>query len=470
MSQCSPLLRWMRLFACLALVNMLAVLCSFTRSIHAADKPNFIVVMADDLGYADLSCYGSTRQQTPHIDRLAETGLKFTDFHSNGTVCSPTRAALLTGRYQQRSAIDGVVYAAPNRNRHHGLQVSEVTFAKRLKEAGYATAIVGKWHLGYERQYNPIHHGFDKFWGYVSGNVDFHSHIDGHGIFDWWEDDQLSYEEGYVTHLITKHAVDFIEEHKEVPFCLYVAHECPHYPYQGPQDGPERKRGDVDAFPKRKDIQKAYQEMMHEMDLGIGELTTALKKHGLEENTVVLFFSDNGANQHGENQPLRGRKGNVWEGGHRVPMIAHWPGKIKPGQTDQLALTMDIFPTLLELAQIDPPADRQLDGLSLAPTLLHQKSIERGPIVWDYNHQTAVRSGPWKLVLHRQGPLAGQPHLFNLDEDLAEETNLAKEHPAKVKRLHQAYTQWQAEIEQDKTTQPETPSEPVEREELREVE
>ncbi|NQT02271.1 MAG: sulfatase-like hydrolase/transferase [Planctomycetes bacterium] len=206
--------------------------CSVGRSSGAtAERPNIILIMADDLGYGDIGCYGSKKIRTPNIDALARGGLRFTDYHSNCPVCSPTRAALLTGRYQQRCGIEGVVTAA--KHRHTGMALEEVTFAEVLKRRGYATGIFGKWHVGYNVEFNPAKQGFDEFIGYVSGNVDYHSHIDQAGFEDWWKNLQKVPEEGYCTDLITKHGVDFIERHKDGPFCLYLPHEAPHYPYQG---------------------------------------------------------------------------------------------------------------------------------------------------------------------------------------------------------------------------------------------
>ena len=204
-------------------------------------KPNFIIIMADDMGYGDAGCYGG-EIPTPNLDRMAKEGMRFTDFHSSGNVCSPTRAGLMTGRYQQRAGIPGVINADPKVGaHHHGLHPEkEITFSKLLKQAGYATAICGKWHLGYTKNFNPVHHGFDRFNGFVSGNIDFHSHYDRMGVFDWWDGLELRKEEGYSTHLITKQALDFIEKSKDGPFCLYVAHEAVHAPWQGPNDPPER--------------------------------------------------------------------------------------------------------------------------------------------------------------------------------------------------------------------------------------
>ncbi|MEA3476736.1 MAG: sulfatase-like hydrolase/transferase [Bacteroidota bacterium] len=203
-------------------------------------KPNIIIILADDYGYGDVGCYGSKRFLTPHLDALAAGGLRFTDFHSNGTVCSPTRAALLTGRYQQRTGINGVVTAAGHR--HTGLDLEETTFAEVLKSEGYVTALFGKWHLGYLPDYNPVRQGFDEFTGYVSGNVDYHAHLDQTGMEDWWKQDELNPECGYTTDLITDHGVDFIQRHSEKPFLLYIAHEAPHYPYQGRNDPPRYTR------------------------------------------------------------------------------------------------------------------------------------------------------------------------------------------------------------------------------------
>jgi arylsulfatase A len=424
----------------------------------AEPRPNFIIILADDMGYADLSVYGNDRYKTPHLDALARSGLRFTDFHSNGTVCSPTRAALLTGRYQQRTGVDEVVFADPQQGKRdtHGLKPSEVTFAKRLRSAGYRTALMGKWHLGYAPQFNPVHHGFDEFRGFVSGNVDFHSHIDQAGFADWWHNLQLRDEPGYTTHLITRHAVRFIEEQQDRPFCLYVAHEAPHSPYQGPKDPPVR--GPHAATPLAgAEIQRAYREMVQEMDRGVGEIVATLQRLGLTGRTLVFFFSDNGGTRESNNGALRGTKGTVWEGGHRVPAIAAWPGRIKPGTTtDQLALGMDLMPTLLELAGTTTPAGHQLDGVSLAGLLLQGKALPERTVFWGYNRRYAVRQGPWKLVVNpsaagaakKKASAAADPELglYDLSRDVAEATNLATAQPERVRALQAALTRWQQDV------------------------
>lgn len=414
-------------------------------------RPNFVVIMADDLGYGDLSPYGGWIK-VPHLERLAAGGMQFSDFHSSGNVCSPTRAGLLTGRYQQRAGIPGVVFADPNREAHlHGLQTSEVTFAELLKSSGYSTAIFGKWHLGYFPRYNPIHHGFDLFRGYVSGNVDFFSHVDQAGHYDWWHQDRHAQEEGYVTHLITRHATAFIRDHKDKPFCLYLPHEAPHYPYQGPHDSAERKVGDVKRTSgSRKDIRNAYREMVEEMDKGVGAVLAELRKHGLEKNTLILFFSDNGANRNGSNGPLRGSKGSDWEGGHRVPCIACWPGRIQAGtRNDDLAISLDVMPTLLEAAGVEIPEGHRLDGVSLLPTLEGTKSLGDRQLFW--NGQ-AMRDGHWKLIVNGRG--AQGTGLYDLSRDIGEKKNLAMSEPERVRKMRASLEAWKVDVSSGATVQP----------------
>ncbi len=438
-------------------------------------RPNLIVIMTDDMGYGDAGCYGGKAFPTPNIDQLAKEGLRFTDFHSSCPVCSPTRAGLLTGRYQQRAGIPGVIYAPFDRNRHHGLQLAELTFAEVLKDAGYATGMFGKWHLGYEARYNPTHQGFDRFSGYVSGNVDFHTHIDGAGVFDWWHQDKLQREAGYTTHLITKHAVEFIRSNQRKPFCLYIAHEAPHDPYQGPNDPPVRKEGQNGLlYNHREPIHagRAYREMMMEMDKGVGQVIRTVKELGLDQKTFVMFFSDNGATGPGSCGSLYGMKGTVWEGGHRVPGIAWWPGRIKSGGvSDQLAMTIDVMPTLLELAGVREPVGRKLDGLSLASILLNKGAHAPRKLFWQYNGSTAMRDGDWKLVLNGGKPPGNAkryPHLnweraadgrdklalFDMRSDSGEIRNLADEHPERVAAMKRAVAEWERDVQSGATLQP----------------
>ena len=424
-------------------------------------KPNVVLIMADDLGYDELGCFGSRRIKTPNIDALAAGGIKFTDYHSNGAVCSPTRAAMLTGRYQQRCGVEGVITAA--RHRHTGMPLDEVTFAEVMKSAGYVTAIFGKWHLGYPSTFNPVHQGFDFFRGYVSGNVDFHSHIDQGGYTDWWEADKLKAEEGYTTDLITAHACRFIEAHTEKPFVLYLPNEAPHYPYQGRKDPPVRANpdgeGKLKRLPERQDVPGAYKEMVEVMDEGVGKVVATLKRLGLEKDTLVVFCSDNGACRAGTNGPLRGFKGSLWEGGHRVPAVACWPGKITPGSvTGQTVLSMDWFATMAALGAAKLPGGHKLDGVSLLGLLTEGKALRPRDLFWRAGTQKAIRRGPWKLLVNPRssGPkkkgaksaVAGgkSPMLFNLQDDLGETKDLAKESPQLVKQLQAALTAWEKDV------------------------
>ena len=437
------------------------LLCSAAKKAMA--KPNFIIMMADDMGYGDSSAYGGWIK-TPHMEKLAAQGIRFTDFHASGNVCSPTRAGLMTGRYQQRTGVAHVVTADPRqRNYHLGLQTTEVTFPKLLKTAGYTSGIFGKWHLGYTKQYNPTHHGFDRFRGYVSGNIDYISHYDRMGTYDWWEGLAHVKEQGYVTHLITKHSVKFIEQNRDRPFCLYVAHEAVHSPYQAPDDPPQRgdvpnrgkpQRGDVPNRGKpQRSVKETYKLMMKAMDDSLGEIVAAVKKHGIAERTLIVFFSDNGATGRGSNKPLRGFKGSNWEGGHREPAIAAWPGKIKPGTvTDQLAISLDIMPTMLDLAGAKAPATHKLDGISLAPLLLEGKSLGQRKLFWNGR---AMRDGPWKLIVNGRGSTG--IGLYNLADDIAESKNLAASHPERVKQMLAAIEAWKQDVSTGATKQPAPP-------------
>lgn len=407
---------------------------------------NFIVIMADDLGYADIGCFGNTQIKTPNLDRMSKEGVRFVDFHSNGAVCSPTRAALLTGKYQQRTGIEGVITAKDHREA--GLALSETTFAEALNEKGYATGIFGKWHLGYDPKYNPVNQGFDEFSGYVSGNVDYHSHVDQEGHADWWKGNKLENEAGYSTNLIAKNASDFMTRHQEQPFVLYIAHEAPHSPYQGLKSKADRFPGAKNGvdFPVQgteKNISAIYTEMIEILDAGIGETLNTLKQLKLDKNTIVIFCSDNGAPKPaGSNGILRGFKGSAWEGGHRVPAIIRWPDHIKPGWiSTETALTMDIFPTLCDLAGIAKPEG--IDGVSLASHLLHQTPLDSRTLFWDTGKSTAVRKGKWKLVLPEQG---SKPELYDLEKDTEEKVNVAGQNPVLVHELFSELNAWKVNV------------------------
>ncbi|QGY46212.1 sulfatase-like hydrolase/transferase [Maribellus comscasis] len=411
-------------------------------------KPNFIIILADDLGYGDIGCYGNKRILTPTLDQMAKEGIRFTDFHSNGAVCSPTRAALMTGKYQQRTGINGVITAKGHRD--SGLALNENTIAEVLREAGYSTGIFGKWHLGYPEKFNPVHQGFDEFSGYISGNIDYHSHVDQEGYADWWKAGTLTPEEGYSTDLITQNANNFISRHQSEPFFLYIAHEAPHYPYQDRNSRADRSPGGKNGIDFRphgseKNPSAIYKTMIEIMDEDIGSVLNTLKNYGLYENTVVIFFSDNGAPQIGNNGKLRGFKGSVWEGGHRVPAIIQWPGHIPEGVlSNETVLSMDLFPTILKLAGIN--YSKAIDGVSIDAHLVHDEPLHSRMVFWQHAQEYAVRDGIWKLVIPGKEK---KPELYNLELDIEEKNNIAGNYPEIVKKLSLKLEQWIIEVNKD---------------------
>jgi len=423
-----------------------ALLISTTLPLYGADevqKPNIIIILADDYGYGDVGCYGSKRFLTPHLDALASGGLRFTDFHSNGAVCSPTRAALMTGRYQQRAGISGVVTAAGHR--HTGLDLGETTFADVLKAAGYVTALFGKWHLGYLPDYNPVHQGFDEFVGYVSGNVDYHAHLDQTGMEDWWKQDELNPECGYTTDLITDHGIDFIQRHSGKPFLLYIAHEAPHYPFQGRSDPPrytrENGRTEDPVTPE------VYKEMIEVMDEGVGRIHQAVIDAGLSDNTFIFFFSDNGPSGLGSAGSLRGKKGQIWEGGHRVPAIAFWPGKIEAGRVSNLtAMGTDLLPTMAAISGTAIPDSLKLDGINLLPHLLENREPAPRPLFWSHKNLLAVREGDFKLISDTS---FSETSLYDLRVDLGEANNLTAQHPDLTQKLLIILKEWYKDVTKD---------------------
>ena len=407
-------------------------------------QPNIVLIMADDLGYGDIACYGNTEYQTPNIDRLTAEGIKFTDYHSNGAVCTPTRAALLTGRYQQRSGLEGVIYVKGD-TRSVGMSVDELTIADILKQSGYKTGMFGKWHLGYQKKYFPVNNGFERFYGYVSGNVDYISHYDNAGIYDWWSQTDSIYEEGYVTDLITDKALDFIDVNKDSPFFVYIAHEAPHWPYQGRNDKADRfPNVDFKGHGSRLDKKGAYKEMVEVMDENVGRVMDKISQLGLDENTLFIFCSDNGGvDSLGNNLPFAKHKATLWEGGHRVPASVMWKGKIESGQVkDQTVLSMDWFPTILSVAGIEN-CPVELDGVDLRGHLLNSEKLDDRIVFWRYRGQKAVRQGDWKYMETKEGE-----YLFNLKDDLGETNNLLSTQNKKGEELKKSLNKWELEMDQ----------------------
>jgi len=436
---------------------LLSVLLTITA---LADKPNIVLIMADDLGYGDLGCYGSELNETPHIDALAEDGLRFTDFHSSGPMCTPTRAAMLTGLYQQRfgkrfdNAISGV------KDHDSGLPHEAFTIAELLKTEGYATACFGKWHLGYQPPWLPTSQGFDVFRGLGSGDGDHHTQIDRSGREDWWHNNEIAMESGYTTDLLTRYSVEFIEDNKEQPFFLYVPHLAIHFPWQGPEDPPHRVKGTNymkdkwGIIPDPGNVAPHVKGMVESLDASVGGIMAALEEQGIRQNTLVIFTSDNGGyltyganfKNISSNGPLRGQKTQVYEGGHRVPTIFSWPGRIDAGVTAELGHSTDIFPTIAQLTGAKTEG-LLLDGQDLTKLLFEGESLPDRSLFWRCNSGTAVRSGPWKLCV-----TDGKTQLYNLTDDLGETKNLADQKPELTDQLQRAWKDWETEVNRSAET------------------
>jgi arylsulfatase A-like enzyme len=409
-----------------------------------AARPNVLFLLADDLGYSDLGCYGATDIKTPNLDRLAREGVRLTDFYANGPVCTPTRCALMTGRYQQR--IGGLEWAIPPGKKHLGLPTQEKTIAAMLRDAGYATAMAGKWHLGYTEDRAPNAHGFDRFFGLLSGNHDYFTHRENNGEPDLYLDTKLVAREGYSTYLIKQHALEFLEAMKDQPFFLYVAFNAPHWPNQGP-DGAGRQ---VTLKGWAQGTRETYVKMVEAMDASIGEILSVLDQQGLVENTLVIFTSDNGGDKFSRNGPLAKGKGTLWEGGIRVPCIARWPGKLPQGKvSSQVGIMMDWSATILRLAGAKPPKDRPLDGMDLLPILAGDQRAKKRTLFWRrvgpnfVETHRAVRDGNWKFIDEPNG----RQYLYNLAKDIGETSNFSTNTPARVARMKKLLDKWESEVD-----------------------
>lgn len=439
----------------LALTVLITVVTGYPLLAQTARKPNFVIILADDLGYGDIGTFGATDVRTPNIDRLATNGLKFTNFYSTSPVCTPTRFGLLTGRYPRRQGIDHVFFPES----FTGIPKQEVTLAEALKEKGYKTGIVGKWHLGHHHQFLPLQNGFDEYFGIpYSNDMQNVVYLRGNAV------ETYKVDQHYTTKTYTGEAIKFIEHHKSEPFFLYLAHNMPHVPiYASPQFEGKSKRG-------------LYGDVIEELDWSVGEVVNTLKKNGLDENTLVVFTSDNGPwlifdTEGGSAGPLRDGKGTTFEGGQRVPTVFSWPSKIKPGTVNNdLGLQLDIFPTFLKLAgeaalkSQKPPGDASLDGEDISSVLLGTGKRKGDEFTYYSNGQVeAFRKGDWKLHLPHaavvnsltgQKSTADEPLLFNLKEDIGETTNLYASNPAKVKELQTALDAFNQRIGQTPPTIP----------------
>ncbi len=417
------------------------------------DRPNVVFIMTDDAGYADFGCYGATDIRTPHIDRLAREGVRLTDFYA-APQCTPTRAAFFSGRYQQRVRLESALGSA-GRSLEMGLPANGRTLPQLLKNHGYATGLVGKWHLGYKPEFSPQAHGFDYAFGPLSGYMDFYHHVRADGLPDLFENGRPVTAEGYATDLFTERAERFIEQHAARPFFLAVTYTAPHWPFQPPGKPSRAKNNGAfqsaadDPSPTRAD----YAAMLEQADTGVGRILAALDRLGLAENTLVIFTNDNGGEWLSRNTPFFHRKGTLWEGGIRVPAIFRWPGRLPAGRVEsQPGITMDLTATILAATRAPVPPEIRLDGIDLLPVLAGHAPAPERALFWrfggpTFRNQRAVRQGDWKLLIDfgAFSPL----FLFNLRADPGERNDLAAQHPDIVARLRPLVEAWEKEVEAD---------------------
>ncbi len=414
-----------------------AVYAAGAEPTRSGRPPNIVIIVADDLGYADLGCQGCKDVPTPHIDTLAAGGVRFTNGYVSCPVCSPTRAGLLTGRYQQRFGHELNPGPPDRAEPNFGLPLTEVTLADRLKKAGYVTALVGKWHLGYQPQFHPLKRGFDEYFGFLAGS---HDYFDNARPVPITRGTEIVREESYLTEALGREAAAFIARHKDRPFLLMLTFNAVHAPMQATDKYLARFASIEDP------LRKKLAAMLSAMDDAVGVVLAGLRGAGLEERTLVFFVSDNGGptNVNGSrNTPLRGVKGQVYEGGIRVPFLMQWKGRVPAGRVyDSPVIALDIHPTCLAAAGggFDIPADRPLDGVDLLPFVRGEKS---GPpheaLYWRYGIQSAVRRGHYKLLRTND-----DEELFDLAADIGEQKDLAESKPEVVRELREAFVKWAA--------------------------
>jgi arylsulfatase A-like enzyme len=428
------------------------VLCPERTGDAQARPPNILLLVADDMGYADIGVHGAKDIPTPNIDELARGGVRFTDGYVTGPYCSPTRAGLMTGRYPQRFGHEFNV----NVEGTFGLPLSEQTLADRLKEAGYRTAVFGKWHLGGGEKFHPMSRGFDEFYGFPGGE---HSYLETQaGTANALLDGRKPVEDmPYLTDALGDRAVDFIRRQKSQPFFLYLAFNAVHTPMHATEKYLARFEGIAD--PQR----RIYAAMLSAMDDAIGRTIAAIREQQLEENTLVFFFSDNGGPimpgttiNGASNAPLRGSKRQTWEGGIRVPFVIRWKGRIPEGAVDSRpVIQLDVMPTALAAAGVDVKSEWKLDGVNLLPFLTgNTRALPHETLYWRLGGMMAIRKGAWKLVKTQEGPIPdlsvlddlSSAGLYDLARDIGEANDLAAANPAKAKELADQWQRWNREL------------------------
>jgi len=441
-------------------IDRRSFLCSVAAGFPAAaasrrSRPNIVLVLADDLGWGDLGSYGCPDISTPRIDSLARTGVRFSRFYSNGPECSPTRSALLTGRYQQRVGGLECAIGVGDVGRYDdaiwlqkrgdlGLPVSETTLPQMLKAHGYDTACFGKWHLGYPEKFWPNRHGFDEFLGFLGGGVDYFTHKEPekNGGAYFYRNGAKVDQPGYTTDIFADEAIRWLKQRSRRPFFLYLPFNAPHTPIQDP-DGFDPRTG---TAPWHQGDRPTYAKMVQRLDERVGDIIAQVDAMGAAEDTIVFFISDNGGDPNGRNEPLRGKKSSLWEGGIRVPCMVRWPGVLPAGKTtDQVALTMDVLPTLLAATGARAPKGRKLDGVDLLPLLQGVRQPYARTVFWRSKRgdrvRKCVRAGDLKYVID-----AGEEELHDLAKDEREQVNLLADLGSEVRPLKAKLAEWERDV------------------------
>jgi arylsulfatase A-like enzyme len=415
------------------------------RRLAAAERPNVLFILADDLGYGDLSCYGRPDYETPVLDRFATQGMKFMSAYAAAPVCTPTRCAFVTGRYPQRLAV-GLEEPLALRSPEVGIPAGHPTIASLLRGNGYETALIGKWHLGWKPEFGPNRNGFDEFFGSLSGSTDYFTHLapdagrSAERLQDLWENLTRVEREGYLTDLLTDRAVEFLERAHTKPFYLSLHYTAPHAPWEGPADaaqdhsdhgpGPMTAGGSLGAFAA----------MMQSMDAGIGRVLAALRRARLERNTLVIFTSDNGGERYSYNWPFSFQKLYLHEGGIRVPAMVRWPGVVPANRsTEQAVITMDWTATILAATGTQADPAYSLDGEDVLPVCTGERALYDRALFWRTRTREAARVGNWKYVKD-----ADEEHLFDLSVDLGEKAELRTKQADVFARVKSQYDAWAA--------------------------
>ncbi len=404
-------------------------------------RPNIVFILADDLGYADVSCYGRPDLSTPNIDRMALKGVRFLQAYANSAVCSATRTALITGRYQYRLRLGLEEPLATTRDL--GLPPEHPTLPSLLRKVGYGTTLIGKWHMGKLPTFGPLQSGYDHFYGFRGGAVDYYSHNGTDQKEDLWDDDVQVHQMGYLTDLLGSRAVDEVNSYAKAgqPFLLSLHFNAPHWPWEAPGDEAESIRvKSTNLMDYDGGTQKTYQRMIQAMDLQIGRVLGALDANGLTENSIVIFTSDNGGERFADTWPFTGRKTELLEGGLRIPAIVSWPARVPAGRTaDQVSISMDWMPTLLAAAGTAPDPAYPPDGLNLLPLLTQNAAPVPRKLFWRYkaNAQRAARDGDYKFL-----KILENTFLFNVVDDPMERANLKGRSKDVYERMVAEWLEW----------------------------